>query len=119
MECITTVSYSILVNGEPKGMITSSKGIQQGDHLSPYLFIFCAEGLNALLHYATIGGAIQGFSICRNGPKLTHLFFVDDCLILCRSTLEEWELLAYYDDASGQMINKEKTTLFYSRNTDE
>ena len=40
MECITTVSYSILVNGEPKGMITSSKGLQQGDHLSPYLSLF-------------------------------------------------------------------------------
>ena len=49
MKCITTVSYSILVNGEPKGMIKPSRGLRQRDPLSPYLFLFCAKGLNALL----------------------------------------------------------------------
>ena len=123
MECITTVSYSILLNEEPKGMITLSRGLRQRDPLSPYLFLFCAEGLSALLRNAATGGDIQGFSICRNGPKLTHLLFVDDCLIFFRSTLAECnniqELLAFYEITSGQMINKEKTTLFFSRDTDE
>lgn len=81
------------------------------------------EGLNALFCNAASRRDIQGFSICQNGPKLTHLFFTDDCLIFCRSTLEECnkiqELLAYYEVALGQMINKEKITLFFSRNTDE
>ena len=48
MECITTVTYSILVNGEPKGLITPSRGLREGDPLSPYLFLFCVEGLNAI-----------------------------------------------------------------------
>ena len=89
MECITTVLYSILVNGESKSMITPSRGLQKGDPLSPYLFLFCVEGLNALLRNVATRGDIQGFLICRNMPKLTHLFFADDCLILCRSTLKE------------------------------
>ena len=89
IECITTMSYSILVNGEPKGLITPSRGIRQGDPISPYLFMFCAEGLNALFRNATSRGEIQGFSVCRNGPKLTHLFFANDCMIFCKSTLEE------------------------------
>jgi len=66
-------------------------------------------------------GDIEGFCFCRNGPKLAHLVFADDCLIFCRSTLVECHkiqmLLDYYEVASGQMINMEKT-LFFSKNTD-
>ena len=51
----------------------------------------CAEGLNAIFQKVAEIGEIQGFSIYRNGPKLTHLFFADDCLLFCRSTLEECE----------------------------
>ena len=49
MECITTVTYSIMVNGEPQGMITLTRGIRQRDPLSPYFFLFCVEGLDAIL----------------------------------------------------------------------
>jgi len=76
-----------------------------------------------LLCSAAARGEIHGFSIYRNGPKQTHLFFADDCLIFCKSTLEEChkiqDLLGYYEVASSQMINKEKMTLFFSKNTDE
>ena len=123
MECITTVTYSIMVNGEPQGMITPTRGIRQGDPLSPYLFLFCAKGLDAILRKATNDGDINGFSLCRRGPKLTHLIFVDDCLLFYRATLAECEqiknILNIYEAASNQMVNKEKTTLFFSRNTDD
>ena len=72
---------------------------------------------------AAMRGEIRGFLLCRNGPKLTHLFFANDCLLFCKSTLEEYnkiqELLAYYETTSGQMFNKEKTTLFFSKKTSE
>ena len=113
MECITTMSYSILVNGEPKGFFKPSRGLRQGDPLSPYLFLFCAKGLNAIIRGAALKGEIQGFSLCKKGPKITHLFFANDCLLFCKSTLA----LSYYKAALGQMINKNKTTLFFSRNT--
>ena len=87
MQCITTISYSIMVNGEPKGLIHPSRGLWQGDPLSPFLFLFCAEGLNALLTQAAKIGDIPGYSLCRAGPKITHLFFADDCLLFCRATL--------------------------------
>ena len=123
MECITTVTYSIMVNGEPQSMITPTRGIRQRDPLSPYCFLFCAEGLDAILWKAANDGDITGFSLCRRGSKLTHLFFADDRLLFCKATLVECEqtenILNIYEVASGQMVNKEKTTIFFSRNTDD
>ena len=49
MTCVRTVSYSVLVNGQPYGTIVPTWGIRQGDPLSPYFFILCAEGLSLLL----------------------------------------------------------------------
>ena len=68
IECISTVSYSILVNGEPKGDIKPSRGIRQGDPLSPYLFPLCLKGLNRMRQAAAREDEIKGFSLCRNGP---------------------------------------------------
>ena len=89
MQCVTTISYSLLLNGEPQGFIHPSRGLRQGDPLSPFLFLFCAEGLNALLCTAASEGDIRGYSICRAGPRISHLFFADDCLLFCRATPAE------------------------------
>ena len=74
MSCVKTVSYSIMVNGEPTGMIYPKRGIRQGDPLSPFLFLLCTEGLHALIKHSARNGDIKGFSLCKRGPKLTHLF---------------------------------------------
>ena len=122
MECITTVTYSILINGELSHIIHPSRGLRQGDHLSPYLFLLCTEGLHGLLAKAVASGEIRGISICRGGPRLTHLFFADDSLLFCRASVQECmhiqDLLSTYEDASGQKLNRDKTTLFFSKNTD-
>ncbi|KAK9943002.1 hypothetical protein M0R45_008630 [Rubus argutus] len=52
MDCVSTVSYSILIHGSPFGKITPMRGIHQGDPLSPYLFLLVAEGFSALLRKA-------------------------------------------------------------------
>ena len=49
LECIRSVTYSIIVNGEPQGHIVPTRGIRQGDPLLPYLFLLCSEGLNGLI----------------------------------------------------------------------
>ena len=61
MECIQSVTYSILVNGEPNGHIIPSRGIHQGDPLSPYLFLLCSEDLNGIIQHSVDGGQIEGF----------------------------------------------------------
>ena len=114
------MTYSILVNGEPKGHIVSTRGIRQGDPLSPYLFLLCSEGLNGLIEHAVDCKHIEGISLCRNGPKISQLFFADDSLLFCRARVGDMEkiqeFLGIYERASGQKINSDKTTLFFSNN---
>ena len=117
--CISSVSYSILVNGEPHGDIKPTRGLRQGDPLSPYLFLLVSEGLNGLIQQAVTAGHLRGFSLCRNGPQISHLFFADDTLLFCRAELREVQtiqnILHKYELASGQKINSSKTTLFFGK----
>ena len=83
MRCVTTPSFSVLINGKPFGNITPSKGICQGDPLSPYLFLLCAEGFNSLLLRAKLEGRIKGVSVCRMAPFVTNLMFANDSLLFC------------------------------------
>ena len=103
------MSYSILVNGEPKGDIRPTRGIRQGDPLSSYLFLLCSKGLNRLLQRAAYNDKIRGFSLCKNGPKISHLFFADDSLVFCRASMSDLHeiqaILSLYEHASGQKLN--------------
>ena len=84
MGCVTTPSFSVLINGKPFGNIHQSRGIRQEDPFSPYLFLLCAEGFTSLLAKAELEGRIHGVSICRRAPTIFNLLFADDSLLLCR-----------------------------------
>jgi hypothetical protein len=89
MLCVETVDYSVILNGNPVGPIIPGRGLRQGDPLSPYLFIICAEGLSSLINQAENRGDIHGVKICRNAPIISHLLFADDCFLLFRATENE------------------------------
>ena len=73
--CISTVSYSVLFNREPKSDISPTKGTRQWDPFSPYLFLLCSEGLNRMIQQAARDNVIRGFSLRKNGPKITNHIF--------------------------------------------
>lgn len=75
MNCLSSVSYSFKLNGKVEGNIIPSRGLQQGDLLSPYLFLLCAEAFSALLSKAAEDGLIHGARVSRSAPRISHLFF--------------------------------------------
>ena len=121
MECVTTPSFSILINGKPYGNISPSTGLRQGDPLSPYLFLLCAKGFTSLLTTAEMEGSITGVSICRKAPTISNLLFADDSLLFCKTAQREVEeitkILQVYAGASGQSINMDKSSVYFSSNT--
>ena len=74
-----------------------------------------------MLHQVVQGKRLRGISVCRRGPKVSHLFFADDNIIFGRATEAEGSeilrILKVYESSSGQQLNKEKTSLYFSRNT--
>ena len=117
----SSVSYSILVNGVPSSFIRPSWGICQGDPLLPHLFFLCTEGFSALLRNIAHHRQLHGVSISREGPQITHLLLADDSLLFGNAYIFEChtikEILHVFELASGQKINCNKTSIFFSTNT--
>ena len=90
MMYVSSANFAILGNGIPMGEIVPTRGIRQGDPISPYLFLICAKALSSLLSKADRLGELKGVSMSRRGPRLNHLFFTDDNLLFCRLDLGHW-----------------------------
>ncbi|XP_023641325.1 uncharacterized protein LOC111831438 [Capsella rubella] len=123
MQCISTVSYSFLLNGAAQGSVVPQRGIRQGDPLSPYIFILCSEVLSGLCTKAQMDGTLPGLRVAMNSPRINHLLFADDTMFFCRSDAQSCKTLLHilkvYETASGQKINKEKSAITFSSKTGE
>ena len=123
MKCITTVRYQIKVNRDFTDVKIPQRGLRQGDPLSPYLFLLCAEGFSTMLYDAGQRRSLKGIKICCGAPSISHLFFANDSLLLMEANgsnaHEVKRILNIYEACSGQMINKDKLTILYSKNTND
>lgn len=121
MVCVTSVSYSFLINGAPQGKVKPARGIRQGDPLSPYLFILCTEVLSGLCSKAQASGDLPGIKVARNCPPINHLLFADDTMFFTRSDEASCTnllaLLARYERASGQCISPSNLAITFSSKT--
>lgn len=121
MECITSPRYSALLNGGRLDWFCPSRGIRQGDPISPYLFLICMEFLSALIEDEVQKGEWKGIRISRNSRSISHLLFADDILLFGdtdeRTVLAIQRVLKVFCEASGQRVSVQKSKLIFSKNT--
>lgn len=91
VECVSTTSFSFLINGSPCGFIKPSRGIRQGDPISPTLFVIFFYLIARLLYRAEKEGFIHGIKVSISSPPIAKLIFVDDLTIFCQVNLHETE----------------------------
>ena len=122
MSCVTSASFSILINGQPSQLFGASRGLRQGDPLSPYLFIIMAEGLGRFIKYQVSQNAIQGWRWGNGLPSLSHLQFVDDSALAGLARIKEAEAFRHaldiYLAASGQKVNEHKSSIYFFNTPD-
>jgi hypothetical protein len=95
MKCVTTVSFSVCVNGVFSETFKPTRGIRQGDPISPYLLLLCAEGLSSMIKSIGPQYISRGVRVSRHSPWISHLLFADDCLVITQATkrgLTWWQL---------------------------
>ena len=116
--CISTVRFSILINVTPCGFFQSSRGLRQGDPLSPLLFFLVMEALGRMLDKAVHDGQMSGFGVGRlegRSLEVSHLLFAYDTLILCDVDLDQVlflrMILIWFEAISGLKINLGKSEL--------
>ena len=116
--CISSVKFSILINGSPSDFFGSSRGLWQGDPLSPFLFDIVMEALSRMLVAATVGGQFSGFSVGNASGSLmtvSHLLFADDTLVFCDADSNHIAalrgILSRFEEMSGLKINLGKSEL--------
>ncbi|KAG7599472.1 Reverse transcriptase domain [Arabidopsis suecica] len=117
MECVRTVSFSVLINGSPYGRFEPTRGLRQGDPLSPSLFILCADVLSSLMSQAVREGSIQAIRVSNRGPAVSHLLFADDSLFFLKADHKNssnlLRIFKEYGEASGQIINFDKSSITF------
>ncbi|XP_071694886.1 uncharacterized protein [Rutidosis leptorrhynchoides] len=117
MECVTSSSFSICVNGGIEGFFKGGRGLRQGDPMSPYLFTLIMEVLSLIISKYTKSNS--GFKYHYHCKKmmLTHICFADDLLVFCHRDVKSVKIikraLTDFGDTSGLLPNTSKSTIFF------
>ncbi|XP_026384636.1 uncharacterized protein LOC113280196 [Papaver somniferum] len=114
--CVELVRFSILVNGSSTCYFKSKKGIRQGDHLSPFLFLLVGEALSYMIKQAQEQGLISGFQVAANGTSVSHMQFADDTLIFLDADMDQIKnlrlLILSFEQLTGLKINFAKSAIY-------
>lgn len=114
-------SYSVCLNGERGKKFKPTRGLRQGDPFSPYMFLIYGEWLSPLMRMTRKERKIKEVKVNRWGSEITHLLFVDGCILFGEVTTwgvnELKDILKNYEFMSGQKVNLDKSALLFSSNS--
>lgn len=113
--CLQSTNFSILINGRPRGKFTASRGLGQGDSLSPFLFNLVVDGLGRIIDRAREVSLVKGLEVGKDKVEITHLQFADDTILFLRADEENLRgitrVLKIFSGISGLKINADKSSL--------
>jgi len=117
MECVTSASASVLVNGCPNDEFIFERGLRQGDPLSPFLFLLAAECLNVMMNAMVDNGLFSEYNVgAQAALTVTHLQFDDDTLLIGGKSWANVRalknVLLLFQKISGLKVNFHKSMLF-------
>ncbi|GAU37589.1 hypothetical protein TSUD_365100 [Trifolium subterraneum] len=119
MHCVSSSSLSLIWNGKRLPNFSPTRGLRQGDPLSPYLFVLCMEKLSLAISAAVQNNSWKPLQISKNGPRFSHLFFADDVLLFSKATCAQGRVMANlfnnFSKASGLRINCAKSRALFSK----
>lgn len=123
MSCVTSSSISILINGTRTDFFQPTRGIQQGDPLSPYLFIMCIDILSQSIHQSVHYNRWIPIMFGRQGIPISHVLSAHDIIFVSKITHLSCntiiDTLNTFSSFSGQKINYNKSHVFLSRNSSQ
>ena len=122
MSYVSTVSTSIVVNGGASDLILPSRGLKQGDPISPYIFILCMDFLVQLIEEKCGTNKWKPVRANRSGVAFSHLFFANDLILFAKANPKNCaairEVLDLFCSKSGQSVNGAKSRVYFSPNVD-
>ncbi|KAL9671434.1 hypothetical protein QQ045_009002 [Rhodiola kirilowii] len=114
--CISSVKFSVLINGGMEGYFGSSRSLRQGDPISPYLFTLVMEVLSQILGRLKVSKGFHLHPKCYR-INLTHLMFTDDVIIFSKANVESLAkikaAISLFYDWSGLKVSDEKSAIYF------
>ncbi|XP_015960748.1 uncharacterized protein LOC107484719 [Arachis duranensis] len=114
MECVTTASMSVLINGSPSKPFKMERELRQGDRLSPFLFVLVVDVLHQMIGEAVRNGCISPLLVGKDSIELSHIQFADGTILFClleEAMIKNYKRLLRCFELLGLSINFEKSSL--------